>query len=924
MLDLSSFQSVEDSLKTPSAPQPESADIVDLSSLAPASEPTIGDKVITAAAKVKEGVGSLYDKVTGQESPEQVNIIPNRADSDRVKRQEMAKAKHLENLNTDMTYYLQQFKLGDPDALKLDPGTVAIQSSKRQQAEQGLDTSFVDPLMWPLENAVATGALKGLASVYDAVKMNKSVRTFMERLKPNEAEEMTNTIKFMEEHGISPTDALVQGSKGSDLGQFIGGHNVFGVRDAFNASETLANDYFKMVLSVTDKIKANGVNIGDIKTWKDITKAQKEVKEGVENLRKTYKDREAVAYSKVSEAIKGLKDEYKVGLFPNERSIITTDREQPLATVIQKQLVDEGVPSEATEVVKNIFNRFAKPYVDETKELAKLTKERLELQTTSKMLTVKQQKAINTNDTVEATSLESLLDGIEGKLKDLATKEKELKDVRYMNAEELMATVKLINRRLYKPGGAISLKDADELRGLQIAKTKIEDFLANVITDPDLKQKIRDAKDITIARTTLFGAKDMGGEKALLANILNQGDFTKIGKYLTGPEAKENIVFIRDTFGKDSEVYKTSLGHYLTDKLGMTPEGLTQLLDTKKVFGISDRVNLQQAAAKISTLDAQDFSLVRQVAGKDAALDLKSIQRLTQNFADLENAAEKYGRGITAGKLAYVEGDANILGMAGRGLKLVKDAVMYHSAKTAEQIIYNQPKFRTLTGALTGETIYLANNEDKDLTIEGILGSLVGGGVGGYYGGRATRSLLESDINKITRYLKSGAEFGENMPKGLIDSLTRLGAQARQFEGEVMDMGTEATQKIGAGNMVAPVVGVSAVGVPIASEASEPINNTEVKDIETKGKTTEVSGNGIEGTLATASSKASILKDLPIKKVEAYDKATEVFYRNKDAKGLAEYLNKIPDESYRQWFRTMAGIPEDTKITEASIKAAGK
>ena len=909
MLDLSSFQSVEDSLKDPEITQPEPSEIVDLSGLAPVSEPTMADKVVTAAAKVKEGVGSLYDKVTGQESPERVNIIPNRADSDRVKLQEMAKAKHLENLNTDMTYYLQQVKLGDPDALKLDPGTVAIQSAKRQQAEQGLDTSFIDPLMWPLENAVATGALKGLASVYDAVKMNKSVRTFMERLKPNEAEEMTNTIKFMEEHGINPTDALVQGSKGSDLGQFIGGHNVFGVRDAFNASETLANDYFKMVLGVTDKIKANGVDIGDIKTWKDITKAQKEVKEGVENLRKTYKDREAVAYGEISKLVKSIPDEYEVGAFHTD---------------VLKQLADEGVPPEAVDVVKNIFNRFAKPYADETKELAALKKNRLSLQTEAKSLSMRQNEALKAGDTLEANRLEQAIDDNAQALKDLAGKEQELKDVRYMNTEELMSSIKLINRRLYKPGGAISLKDADELRGLQIAKSRMEEFLESKLPDGELKQKIRDAKDITIARTTLFGAKDMGGEKALLANILNQGDFTKIGKYLTGPEAKENIVFIRDTFGKDSEVYKTSLGHYLTDKLGMTPEGLTQLLDTKKVFGISDRVNLQQAAAKISTLDAQDFSLVRQVAGKDAALDLKSIQRLTQNFADLENAAEKYGRGITAGKLAYVEGDANILGMAGRGLKLVKDAVVYQSAKTAEKIIYNQPKFRTLTGALTGETIYLANNEDKDLTIEGILGSLVGGGVSGYYGGRATRSLLENDIHKITRYLKSGAEFGDNMPKGLIDSLTRLGAQARQFEGEVMDMGTEAAQKIGAGNMVAPVVGVSAAGAPIASEASEPINNTEVKDIETKGKTTEVSGNGIEDVLATASSKATILKDLPIKKVETYDKATEVFYRNKDAKGLAEYLNKIPDESYRQWFRAMAGIPEGTKITEASIKAARK
>ena len=742
MLDLTQGYTLVDSLKQPS---PE--DIIDLSSgyteVQPKPEPTMTDKLLGAGKE-------LVDTAVQSIIPSQPDIATTR----------MKKAE-------SMVLQKEQLSKEKAEAQNLLENPIA------GQTELGLEAPILDPLMWPFENAVATGVLKGFATIYDAVKMSPNIRTIMSRMTPESSQEMAYTLAYMEDNGMALTDALVEGSKGSDLRQFLSGHNVFAVRDAFKSQQTLTNDYFSMVKDVTDKIKSKDIDPGNITTWRDSLTMQKEIKQGVEDLRNNFKAREQAAYSEVGKIVKSKNEEFKVDGFTKD---------------LRKSLTEEGVPPEAVNVVDNILNRFAKPFADETKELAKIKKERIDLLVESKQLHSQSRKAADAGDSKLATSVEEKLQEVKLKMSDLTAKERELRDVRYMTTEDLLASVKLINRRLYKPGGAISLKDADELRGLQIAKSKLDEFLESRVTDTELKEKLRAAKDITIARTGLFGAKDSGGEKVLLANLLNKGEYGKVTEYMTGSNAKENILYVRDVFGKDSDTYRNSLGLYLTDKLGMTTEGLQGILANNKVIGVTNKVDIQKAAEKISQLDAQDFSMVRQVAGDKAAMDLKAIQKISTNFADLEDAASKYGRGITSGKLAYVAGEGNILGMAGRGIKLVSDAVTYNAAKVAEKIIYNQPKFRTVTGAAIGETIYLARTEDKDLSVEGAIASLLAGGTAGYYGGRTARSLLESDINKVSRYLKSGENVGPNMSAGLYDSLTRLGTAAKQIDDEAMQM----------------------------------------------------------------------------------------------------------------------------------------
>ena len=86
------------------------------------------------------------------------------------------------------------------------------------------------------------------------------------------------------------------------------------------------------------------------------------------------------------------------------------------------------------------------------------------------------------------------------------------------------------------------------------------------------------------------------------------------------------------------------------------------------------------------------------------------------------------------------------------------DATTYYIAKTASKVVFNQPRFRTLTGAITGETAYIygADKAGEDVTLEGAITSAIIGGIGGQYLGRATRSLVESDAKKWVRYIKSG------------------------------------------------------------------------------------------------------------------------------------------------------------------------
>ena len=607
--------------------------------------------------------------------------------------------------------------------------------------QETLDANPIsDPLTATLFGAAGEGAIRGISAIAEKVRWPKHIKKIFDSMDANEYEAQQNLYKFMEDNGILRTDALVEGSGGSDLGQFLKGNNLFATRDAFDSQEILANKYIEMSNKILKDLKAKNIDVkeGD---WRAVKDAEDIVAKNVQQLRKSYKDIEQQYYGKVEEIAKRNNDTYKVSDF---------------STNLEKDLTEQGIPPEAVNTVKTILSRFSKPFKDETNKLGALNKNRAKVLVEMKKLKAKQKSAIANGKDAEAVKLEEQMGKVRDQLKAIDEDRNSLRDTRYMSVQDILNTTKLINRKIYKPGGAISSKDADELRGLQIAKNKLEEFLSTNVKDPELQKALGEARSITRKRAQLFGAKDTGGEKLALAKMLETGDYGSITEFLTGKNAKENILYVRDVFGKNSEAYQTSLHKYITNKIGIDPNKLQSILDQRKATGVLNKTDIQKAATKISTLDNQDLAMIENSLGKQAKLDMIALKKLTTNFADLENAAEKYGRGITSGKRQYIFSADNPFGMLGRTMKVLKDAVGYKMAKTAEQVIYNQPKFRTLTGALTGETVYLANTKPEDLTIQGVLLSAIGGSVGGYYGGKVARSVLESDANKIARYLKEG------------------------------------------------------------------------------------------------------------------------------------------------------------------------
>jgi hypothetical protein len=710
-------------------------------------------------AKVDTEVSTLKSLgITDEElnsTNDQVNIIPSQADI------EQKRVDVKESIATQETEIQK-----DKEAAQAE-----LENPNPTIAEPGLESSVFDPAALVLENSVGGLFFKGLGKGFDAIQMPVPVRKFMERMTPTDKDAYINTINFMDEQGMIKTDFLVQGSQGKDTAQFLSGENVFAVRDTFITQEKLKNDYFEMTNNIVNKLKAADIDPNDISTWRSAPQAQVIISGEVQKLRKAYKDLEGEAYKIVGDLAKKNKEQYKVDEFTKD---------------LRKSLSEENIPEVAINAVNNVLNRFAKPFKDETAKLAALNKSRQALVVNAKKLKGEQRKALADGNTKLAEKLESKMEVNTQAIRDNVQANKDLRDIKYMNTEDLLGSVKLINSKLFKPGGTISMKDADELRGLQIAKKKLNEFIDSSVDNPALKKALADARGVTTKRSQIFGPKDTGGDKADIARMLDQGEYGKVAEFVTGPNAKENILYIRDTFGKDSTAYKNTFSYYLNDKLGLTVDKIGTILDGKKALGISGRVDIKAAADKIASLDAQDFAMIKQAIGEKEMLNLKSLRSLMRNYSDLESAASKYGRGITGGKLSYVEGEGNPLNMVGRGFKVVKDAMTYHMAKTAEKVVYNQPKFRTLTGASVGATIHLANNED--VTLEGTFTAMLFGGALGYGAGRVTRSALESDINKVSRYLREGKSYGKNMPKGIADAMGRLGEQAKRIEDEALNI----------------------------------------------------------------------------------------------------------------------------------------
>lgn len=622
--------------------------------------------------------------------------------------------------------------------------------------------------------ALTTGVMTGVGAVVVAKAlpllkdfaftpgMKKTINSWSDADK-----EVQKTLyKFMEDNNLQPFDAMIEGSTSSDIGSFLSGGNLFAVKEAVESSTEFSSKYLQMTETVLGKLKANRIDLADASS-KQMKQATRIVKGEVEKLRKAYKDIEHDLYSDVTKQAENNTDLYPV---------------QDFFTGVERKLADENIPPEAVDAARKIMTRFKKPYKADT---IKLKAKQGDLNDLTGKQVILQRKIDSATTEDEISKLLGQKQDLQVKWDTLNGEMNELKDIRYMDTKAILGTIKLLNRKMYSPGGAISVKDLDEMRGLQIAKEELTGFLEQRVKDPKLKESLKKAKDATKARIGIFGAKDMGGEKPFLAKLIGEGDMTKASKYLEGKDATENVQYVRDIFGKDSEAYRGALSHYTNNKLGITPDMLPRLMQGGKASGITDQIDVQKVQEQLLNMTARDYNMLDEVIGKTAGNQMRGLKHIVEGMSGLENAAEKYGKGITyMGVPKYImEGTPEVKsGPIRRGMKAAKDALGFHMSKTLTSIIGNQPKFRALTGGITGEALYLATTDQEDITAEGMLAAALFGGVSGKYAGRATRNIFEKDVQKLQRYLNKPIKG--KMPQDIQNMFISIGNKMKDFGGK--------------------------------------------------------------------------------------------------------------------------------------------
>jgi len=638
------------------------------------------------------------------------------------------------------------------------PGEYTDQEINDIQAWESIDTKM-ELLSLPIASVGPAIIEKAFNKMATKIRLPENVRNKFASWTTETYEQQQHMFKFMEANKILPSDSLLLSREGDDLAQFLGKENVFATKNLI-ASQTKLNTatigYISDTLKALDKA---GIDIKNITSYTDILKAEEVIKTGVKGLRAQYKAAENEAFGAVTEIARGMKDQYKVDGF---------------TTKLIKTMIDNGAPAESISTVEKILKRFSKPYKDETGRLKELNKTigktSFDLGAARKQL----EAAMETNDKRRGLTAQTKVDKLELKLSNLKEEANSLNDVKYMTAEDLMNTIKLINRKIYVPGGNISRNDAQEISALMKAKSQIEDLMKANVKNEDFWKAREYANNITKRRAGLFPMSSQTEDKVMLSNILQTGELSKIKNYMTGPNAKENILYLGDALGKDSDAFKQSLHMYLFDKLQMNPEQIQNILQQKRAVPIEGEMNVQAMAANLQKLDAIDYKLIEDTLGKQAKIEMQSIKQLVSNAAATEDAMKKYGIGISGGITNYIRSGDQTRSATGRAGKVLKDAIGQFISSSMAKIVHNQPYTRTVTGGAVGATYYFANEKPEDISLAGFITSTVLGAGGGYYGGKLTRSLLENDATKIARYLKEGRFKPGSVPKDFRDTLIRV------------------------------------------------------------------------------------------------------------------------------------------------------
>ena len=648
-------------------------------------------------------------------------------------------------------------------------------------------------------------AVKTITKAFSSGAAPSEIVRNLESLTPEKAKDLADVIELAKQKGFKLRDIFVPGSKEADLANFMDKGNLLAIRDMFKDADEVDLAFLDHIDNTLSRLKVSSANKA-MPDWKRINLEAAVFQEEVVKLKQAYKSIERTAWNKATHILKLDKTEFKVdNLFKSIPEMLTKNLEG----------AEPGVA--AAVKILNLPAKYGKKNMALRKGLnAKLGNERSKISKHKKALalakTDKQKETIN-----------KLISNTQERMSKLTKELNAVPDSAYLTNYQMMNTIKKINAKINIPGGNVSLHDENTIRTLRDVKTILTDALnKNIATsNPKAAKLLAESNKATVARIKAFGSSDNHAPKDVLVAALQSNDLHTVSKLLKhGEDGKglENLSFVIDTLGKDSEAAKAAGSMYFYNRIGVDAEGLAKLQNSNKLFDHADRVAWNEAAAGMARVSDKELKVLEKLVGPKVVQEFKAFRKIYINYAEAGSLLQKQNVGINQGVGRYLTGEGvsgkvvpTLVGgtagvvtekvmqdddsrnipyagaaagsfagflasspAASRGLRLIMDASKYYIAKTSN-FASSHPIMANMPGASAGGGLYLSYTDSEDWTFTGLTASTLGGRVAGYQAGRVIRTVTEQDIQKVMRYIGEGRFKGKAVPREIQEAMKRIG-----------------------------------------------------------------------------------------------------------------------------------------------------
>lgn len=620
--------------------------------------------------------------------------------------------------------------------------TGAIRSAAERN-DAGQLNSLGEMLTNGVLESVATGGIMGTLKIVNAgITRNFMSEDVWNLVNKQEKgfETLSYMAKYAKDNDIPLSSMLFKNLAPTNLPPYIDAENYFAIQEAFRGQEKFAGKLFDLQTDILNTL-SKGKEI-DFTNHNMVNAFEKEIQTNIQELSKAYKSIEDELYGEFTTKLKAIPNEYRIDTFFKD---------------LNMQLKDaEGGSPQAVDVIKNITDRFKKDsyFKEDMKQISILENEKRQIVGKVNSLRAYGNAEAAKGNFIESEKIFSQIDDLKLQLKEKHASIEDLKNTKYMTLSNLVDTSKQINQRLFKPGGAISVKDQFELRTLRLAKTKIDEFIEQRLDEvsPELFKEWNNAKSVTKMRTSIYGPKNSGSEEGdLFANALMSKDMNKVFEAITDPHnGLKNLTYIKEIMGKDSELFQKGTRLYFEDKMGIL-KGMSAWKEEGVPF-TRTFADFRKVSQNLSKITDDDFKFISANYGSTISKDLYSLKELSSGFAKMESAFNESGF-LPSPTLYIAQKDS-----VHRSLKLVKDAVAYSMGKSAQSIVNNMPVLRSISGAGLGAAkgVEEGTQDPKDTEWGTILGYTGAGAAGGYAAGTILRPILSPAVDNAVRYLTKG------------------------------------------------------------------------------------------------------------------------------------------------------------------------